>query len=408
MSRLVSRSWMLSSLVCAAAALSACDALLPGDAPVYDDRIACEDGKCTCEWPYAECDGDVTNGCEADMRRSETCGACGHDCRGGLCAPDGSCSAVTIHASATFVLARYAVASDDMLFLADSKHGVVRLHPGETAATPVTDLKGLGTSAVVRGDTLFFSTTGVTGWRILATPVAEGPQPSPYEVVATRPVANEVPSIIGSSENHVHVWSDTALSMASRLDHTLIDVASGPDLRGWGSGGDRLFWIEGTTLFMAEDDAVAHPVADVSPIVSQPGSLLRQLPTDGEVVYAAVVAPGDLEHTDLWEIRTSEGTVTKTHEVAARGDVYPLLPLTIDASYVYLVTDNTKESGLWRFRRDEPGEPPLALSLAVGEPTQVEVTADAIYRSNLIVSQDGYWIGGTLHRLILPMEPVTK
>lgn len=401
MSRLVTSTWLFSGLFCAAAALSACDALLPGEAPAYDERVVCEDGECTCRKPYADCDGDVENGCEADLRDSLTCGACGHDCQGGLCAPDGSCSAVTIHASKTFRWARYAVASDDTLFLADAVNAVVRLHPGEPSATPVTNLKGFGTSAIVYGERLFFSTAASSSWTIYATPITEETQP--YEVVAKRKFPDGQPSIIGASPTHVHVWSDSALSMASMLDHTLIDLVPGPDLKGYGSGGDKLFWIQGTTLFMAADDAVPHEVADVTPIVTQPGALLRQLPTDGEAVYAAVVAPGDEEHTDLWEIRVSDGKVTKTHEVAGRGDVYPLLPMTIDASYVYVVTDNTKKSGLWRFRRDSPGEPPLALSLAVGEPTQIEVTSKAIYRSNLIVSQDGYWIGGTLHRLILPL-----
>jgi len=48
-------------------------------------RAACVEGVCViqaCEPPWADCDGNATNGCETDtMRTDRHCGACGNACR---------------------------------------------------------------------------------------------------------------------------------------------------------------------------------------------------------------------------------------------------------------------------------------------------------------------------------------
>lgn len=38
-----------------------------------------------CDPGWGNCDGDAANGCEADLSASPNCGACGFDCKGGLC-----------------------------------------------------------------------------------------------------------------------------------------------------------------------------------------------------------------------------------------------------------------------------------------------------------------------------------
>ncbi len=45
---------------------------------------SCVEGKCTfgCERGYADCDGDPTNGCEASLGDSSSCGDCGNKCPG--------------------------------------------------------------------------------------------------------------------------------------------------------------------------------------------------------------------------------------------------------------------------------------------------------------------------------------
>ncbi len=58
---------------------------------------ACVAGRCeiTCAAGFADCDGDASNGCEADLSSPAQCGACGHDCLGGACNA-GACSPVQI------------------------------------------------------------------------------------------------------------------------------------------------------------------------------------------------------------------------------------------------------------------------------------------------------------------------
>ena len=70
-----------------AAHCGACGRACPG-APRAQGR--CSEGACSivCDRGWADCDSDAANGCEADLSRAETCGACGVRCAGarGLCA----------------------------------------------------------------------------------------------------------------------------------------------------------------------------------------------------------------------------------------------------------------------------------------------------------------------------------
>jgi len=55
---------------------------------------ACENGACiiqTCDRGFADCDGDPANGCETDLSRAASCGACGAVCPPSrpVCAPAG-------------------------------------------------------------------------------------------------------------------------------------------------------------------------------------------------------------------------------------------------------------------------------------------------------------------------------
>ncbi len=59
---------------------------------------ACADGECkpTCDPQHADCDGNPVNGCEVDVSTNRnSCGACGHDCRGGACV-DGQCQPTAV------------------------------------------------------------------------------------------------------------------------------------------------------------------------------------------------------------------------------------------------------------------------------------------------------------------------
>lgn len=73
-----------------------CDAGLGGDCCAGDTcgvtkGLTCKAGKCECSIGATDCDGEPSNGCEATLATdSKNCGACGHDCQGGICAA-GAC-----------------------------------------------------------------------------------------------------------------------------------------------------------------------------------------------------------------------------------------------------------------------------------------------------------------------------
>jgi hypothetical protein len=71
-----------------AADLAACGACGRPCATRPNTVARCDAGACayTCAAGFADCDGDVTNGCEVDTRTSAThCGACGRSCSNGPC-----------------------------------------------------------------------------------------------------------------------------------------------------------------------------------------------------------------------------------------------------------------------------------------------------------------------------------
>jgi hypothetical protein len=69
----------------ALAALAGCGEILAIPERTVDSRIACEGGDCVCIAGFDDCDGDLENGCEADLTSLASCGACGVVCRHATC-----------------------------------------------------------------------------------------------------------------------------------------------------------------------------------------------------------------------------------------------------------------------------------------------------------------------------------
>jgi hypothetical protein len=78
---------LLAALLGASACVSlSCDRVLGIPERTLDSRLACANGECVCLAGFGDCDDNLDNGCESDLRSSSTsCGACGHDCLGGGC-----------------------------------------------------------------------------------------------------------------------------------------------------------------------------------------------------------------------------------------------------------------------------------------------------------------------------------
>jgi hypothetical protein len=88
-------------------------------------EATCEEGSCACLDGRADCDGDPENGCEVDLARDGTnCGGCGADCLGGACSA-ASCLPVVLEALATPAPRQLAV--DDVNLYLSTWHGVMAL-----------------------------------------------------------------------------------------------------------------------------------------------------------------------------------------------------------------------------------------------------------------------------------------
>ena len=78
---------------------AACGGSCPG-ATSPNTIASCTAGTCghACATGFANCDGNLTNGCETDVRTMSNCGTCGTVCPAGMaCAPSGTCSAALLY-----------------------------------------------------------------------------------------------------------------------------------------------------------------------------------------------------------------------------------------------------------------------------------------------------------------------
>jgi hypothetical protein len=50
-----------------------------------DPHLICSDAGCACAEGFSDCDDNPDNGCEADLHKATSCGACGHVCSNGQC-----------------------------------------------------------------------------------------------------------------------------------------------------------------------------------------------------------------------------------------------------------------------------------------------------------------------------------
>jgi hypothetical protein len=84
------------AIVIAASQLAGCDRVLGIPERTLDPHATCDKGVCTCSGGFADCDGDPSTGCEADLSSNPAhCGVCTHDCLGGACGA-GVCQPVTL------------------------------------------------------------------------------------------------------------------------------------------------------------------------------------------------------------------------------------------------------------------------------------------------------------------------
>ena len=63
-----------------------CDKVWGISSRTLDPNLVCDESGCQCTSGFADCDGDQSNGCEANLQKAaETCGTCGTRCDNGNC-----------------------------------------------------------------------------------------------------------------------------------------------------------------------------------------------------------------------------------------------------------------------------------------------------------------------------------
>lgn len=96
----------------------------------------CEGSTCelTCADGFDDCDGDVSNGCEAALDSATSCGACDRSCGGGTCT-DGRCGAFVLATLPIAGLIGIAIDGGDLYVLGNADPRIYRVSIASGAAT---------------------------------------------------------------------------------------------------------------------------------------------------------------------------------------------------------------------------------------------------------------------------------
>jgi len=130
----------------------------------------CSGGSCSiaCASGYADCDGVNSNGCEANLSTDpDNCGACGHDCQSGICS-SGLCGAWVLATEAATPV-NIALSSTHVYWVTASSVRRVAKAGGavETVVSGFTSLRGVGTSSTH----VYFSDLGTSTGSIRRAPL---------------------------------------------------------------------------------------------------------------------------------------------------------------------------------------------------------------------------------------------
>jgi len=196
---------------------------------VRDSEEACDgnavaNGACTgcriaCDTTHDDCDGEPTNGCEADLTTDANCGRCGNVCRFGACS-GGECPA-------ELLLVAEAPAIHSLALLGGKLHWVATL-VGESAPAlrrfdPVTEQTTVGPMTPNAATSIRFAREGSTLFALEGRrlhELAEGA--SSFAQVARDIDAVEA---IGVSNGAVYFWHPPPISGGPA--GTRIDIATG-------------------------------------------------------------------------------------------------------------------------------------------------------------------------------------
>jgi hypothetical protein len=343
-------------------------------------RNDCIAAVCTpaCDSAHGNCDNDGTNGCEADLNSSTTCGACGHDCLGGKCSTM-QCQALPLASS---LRTPRGIAVDSMYV-----HWVDGDESGQFGGRFMRVSLNSGAITFIAGD-----------------------QPGPYDVASDGQYVYWSNSGSPSSTMGPPVYTSSIQRVLSG-DTTPQDVALGMNYPDVVSGVKRIRVDANNVYFTADGGVFEVPKAGAgapSAIAGLTVSSIADIAIDTSYVYTAFLSihRGSIDGSDTpltftvgdtLHIAVDDTYIYYGHQdsssgiqgfykiikdfsggpsLAAQAALLPSSPVAMDATYIYY-SDGTNLS-----RVPKAGGKPQALSNQVDGMFAIVVTKDAVYWSN--------------------------
>lgn len=306
---------------------------------------ACVDGVCkpTCAANFADCSTPAKSakddGCEADLRATTSCGACGHDCLGGACSGE-QCQPVTVAAIASEDGIAF---GDNDINYVDSKGAIAwsSLDGVRSGTTATTMAKG-ATVMSAAGGSLVYWAVSVSGGSSIASFAPGKSNPSTFVSPASPVVA------ITADSKNVY-WSTEDSTSSTFLVHQAspdnpTDLVISPELHAASS-----LVSDGTHVFVASASSLVSltvGAAGGSPVLTaqsaDAGVTTLSVAADASRVYywsAVSGAPA------LASLPKSFSGAAKTLAPLPNGDLTQIeAPLGVAGGYVYF----SQADGLYR------------------------------------------------------------
>jgi hypothetical protein len=293
----------------------------PCPTPAPNETALCTSGQCSqqCVAPFADCDGNPSNGCEANLQSSSTnCAVCGRTCNGGACS-SGTCPVTTyatgvqlggLAVDASFVywddvnasgtISEEAIgggapqvvsANANALNLAVDTTRIVwmngttaldsRLLSGGTIATLTTFTQG--TAMFLAGGYVYFSTTDGTVGRVPEDGSSGAVTITTAKLTPLSLAVDATNVYYADTAGYVYVVSETAQGATAAL------FASAAGARGIALDTTNVYWTT-MTGFVVEQPKGTTTSKNIASSQSQPGPVA----SDGVNVYWANDGDGSI------------------------------------------------------------------------------------------------------------------
>ncbi|HEX4478341.1 MAG TPA: hypothetical protein VH142_24835, partial [Polyangiaceae bacterium] len=306
---------------------------------------ACVDGVCkpTCAANFADCSTPVhpvkDDGCEADLRSTTSCGACGHDCLGGACSGE-QCQPVTVAA----------VASEDGIAFGGDYINYVNSKGAPAWSSLSGDRSGAAASAVADGATVVPAAGGSwIYWGVSVSKEASIANSSPGKSNTSTFVSPASPVIAITADSKNVYWSTAGSTSSTFVVHQAspanpTDLVISPELDG-ASG----LVSDGAHVFVAATSSL------VSLTVGAAGGSPVLTAQSADVVVTSLRIAVDASRVYYWTAVSGApalGSLPKTFSGAAK-TLVPLpngaftqieAPIAVAGGYVYF----SQIDGLYR------------------------------------------------------------